>query len=272
MNTISLALISCLLFQAAPQAATSQPVARAPANNATIDLKKNFGDFEACFVMIDAATGITTHYNAKRCSERFSPCSTFKVPHALIALELGVLSGPDHVMKWDNVKRWNEPCNADLDLREAIRASCLWYFQRVAPLIGRERMKDWLDKLSYGNANCSGELTEFWINGTIKISPDEQAIFMNKLRTRDLPFSRGVMDTVCELIQVRKTETATIYGKTGTRGDGAGHATLGWFVGWVESKGRTFAFATNIEAKDGALGPKAREITFGIVDSILAEK
>ncbi|MFN0136633.1 MAG: penicillin-binding transpeptidase domain-containing protein [Phycisphaerae bacterium] len=275
MNTLSLALISCLLVQAsphAPQTATSQPAAKSSPMESTIDLKEHFGEFDGCFVMIDSASGATRRYNAKRCTERFSPCSTFKVPHALIALELGVLTGADHVLKWDKVEHWNKPCNADLDLREAMRASCLWYFQRVAPQIGREHMRDWLDKLDYGNADCSGEFTEFWINGTIQISAEEQAAFMNRLRAGDLPFSRKSMETVREMIQARKTDDVVIYGKTGTRGDANGNFDLGWFVGWVETKQRTFAFATNIEAAKGAMGPKAREITFAIVDAILAEK
>jgi bla regulator protein BlaR1 len=35
----------------------------------------------------------------------------------------------------------------------------------------------------------------------------------------------------------------------------------GWFVGFVEGKGDTYVFATNIQASNGATGRAAREIS-----------
>ena len=42
---------------------------------------------------------------------------------------------------------------------------------------------------------------------------------------------------------IKKTDHGVLYGKTGSGADGTGKFNLGWFVGYVESNGRTYAFA-----------------------------
>ena len=56
----------------------------------------------------------------------------------------------------------------------------------------------------------------------------------------------------------------TIYGKTGT-GIVNGNQLNGWFVGFVESKGKVFAFATNIQGKVWTDGATAKNITLSIL-------
>jgi len=74
-----------------------------------------------------------------------------------------------------------------------------------------------------------------------------------------LPFSVSSIETVRELLRLRETERGLLRGKTGTAGGSASHAALGWFVGYVQHAGNSFAFATNIEGP-GANGIRAREI------------
>src|SRR5688500_12921007 len=70
------------------------------------------------------------------CQTRFSPASTFKIPHALVALETGVVS-TDTQIRWDGTRyqrqlKWNQ----DHTIISALRPSALWVFQRIAPKIG----------------------------------------------------------------------------------------------------------------------------------------
>ena len=55
------------------------------------DLSPFFAGYEGCFVVWDVAADETIRFNPGRCAERLSPCSTYKIPHSLIALETGVI-------------------------------------------------------------------------------------------------------------------------------------------------------------------------------------
>jgi beta-lactamase class D len=123
-----------------------------------------------CFLLMELKTGKVTRIHPEQCSKRLAPASTFKVPHALIALETGVLSGPEEVRRWDGTKHHREDWNQDQTLDTAMRRSALWFFQGTAKQIGRERMEEWLKRLRYGNTKASGDITRFWIDGTLRIT------------------------------------------------------------------------------------------------------
>ena len=210
-------------------------------------------------MILDLQRRELTRFNPERAGRPQPPCSTFKIPNALIGLETRVLSGPEHAMKWDGTHYEIESWNQDQTLRTAIRWSVVWYFQRVAASIGEQRMRQFLHAIPYGNEDISGGLTRFWLDSSLLISADEQVEFMRRLATGDLPFSVRSLETVRELLRLEETERGVLRGKTGTAGGGASHAALGWFVGYVQHAGDNYPFATNIEGP-GASGPRAREI------------
>ncbi len=51
--------------------------------------------------------------NHKRADERFSPASSFKVPHTLFALDAGIAKDEFQVFAWDGVTRWLPAWNQD---------------------------------------------------------------------------------------------------------------------------------------------------------------
>lgn len=219
-----------------------------------------FEGYTGCFVLFDVEKNQFSKFNPARCAEQLPPCSTFKVFNSLAGLDAGVLSGPDHLMKWDGQKRFVEAWNQDLTLRMAVKESAVWYFQNVARLIGEERMKKYLAAVGYGNQDMSAGLTEFWLGKSLKISANEQVQFLHKLYLDELPFSKVAQKTVKEIIVVGASPRGTLRGKTGS--DYAdGKWILGWFVGYVTHDDKPYIFATNISASDGAKGAKAREIT-----------
>ncbi|MCI9272282.1 MAG: hypothetical protein HFH11_14365, partial [Dorea sp.] len=55
--------------------------------------------------------------------------------------------------------------------------------------------------------------------------------------------------------------------KTGT-GRVDGQDVNGWFVGYIETTGNTYFFATNIQATENATGSKASEISLSILSHI----
>lgn len=267
--------IFLFLLQTSAPVPVGKPVAKSPEPPASqpspkiekLDFAAEFAGFEGCFLAREVEVARLHAYNEPRTQFRFPPCSTFKIPHALIALDCGALDGPDHLLKWDGEKRWNENWNKDHTLRSAMRDSVLWYFQETARRIGENRLRAAFQRLDFGNGDCSGELTTFWLNGPLLISASEQMQWLDRLRRGDLPFDKAAQQSVRDLILIDTQDAYALRGKTGTRGEN-GKITLGWFVGWVERNGKTLVFATNITAADNAWGPTARDITRSILKKI----
>ena len=140
------------------------------------DLKKYFdsSNVDGCFSLLDNAQGEITLYNMKMDTQRVLPASTFKIVNSLIGLETGKITDEKMIIKWDSIKRWNEDWNKDLTMEEAFKVSAVPYYQEVARRVGRDTMKLWIDSLHYGNININGPIDSFWLNNTLKISPDEQ--------------------------------------------------------------------------------------------------
>jgi beta-lactamase class D len=124
----------------------------------------------------------------------------------------------------------------------------VWYYQEVARRIRAERMAEQLARLDYGNQDISGGIDRFWLASTLKISADQQVIFLRRLKDRRLGFSERSTATVIEIIERERGPGWVLRGKTGG-GELANGRRIGWLVGWVERGGRTFTFALNLEGE-----------------------
>src|SRR5579872_3924823 len=89
-------------------------------------------------VIVAPLNGAPTVAGGSECARRTLPASTFKVPHALVALQTKVVDAST-VIKWDGKKRDYDVWNRDQTLESAIRMSAVWVFQQFAAKIGRER-------------------------------------------------------------------------------------------------------------------------------------
>jgi beta-lactamase class D len=195
------------------------------------------------FVLVSLSTGAREVVHPELAKEHVTPWSTFKIPHALVGLETGELSGPEHAMKWDGVARARPEWNRDQTLRSAIELSTVWYFQRLAAQLGVTRERAWLGKIRYGNASVEGDVTTFWLGRSLRISADEQAEFLRRLWTDALPFSPRTMQIVRDLLPTRRGAHGEVRGKTGS-----GDATC-WYVGHVAHDGAGWVFATRIDER-----------------------
>ena len=201
-----------------------------------------------------------------RAGTGFLPASTFKVPNSMIALETGVVSDVDtEVFRWDGIPRREFPgWDADMSLREAMRLSCVPVYQQVARRVGRERYRQLLPALGYGNADTSGAPVDlFWLEGNLRISALEQIAFLERFLLADLPFSERTVKQVRSIVPAEPVAGGVMYAKTGWA-----HRTVpeqGWYVGWVERDNEHTLFATNIDvASKGHLSQRA-----GITRSVL---
>ena len=202
--------------------------------------------------------------DAAECAVKTAPASTFKVPHALIALETSVVTDPLSTVPWDGTKYtsplWEKPHSLD----SAMKASALWFYQRTARLIGREPMLDWLKRFGYGSDTYEGDQTTFWLNGDLEVSPLEQLDFLSRLVRYALPAQRRHVDAVkaaftmppgtitnasgdhgfdlswpAPLVVRAKTGNTTVSGER-----------ISWVVGDVESRQRQYVFVARVRSRD----------------------
>lgn len=242
------------LSAAGPTRASARSRAAAPAQlTARPDLAHHFSatGYEGSFAAwrADGSGGVCVG----DCESRRPAASTFKIPHALLALELGVLGGPEHELAWDGEARAFESWNRDHTLRTAIRDSVVWYFRRLAPFIGRARMQAGLERFAFGNARIGEALDAFWLDGTLRISPREQVAFWHRLHEDAFDVRPEARAAVLDMATLARDDPRVLRGKTGWfRLDGS-PANVGWLVGCVDERTDRDArvcFATVLEVDD----------------------
>lgn len=219
-------------------------------NNVTInnDLKTYFDSshVEGCFGIYDNGRNEFTIYNLARYRDSaFLPASTFKIVNSLIGIQTGRISDEKMVISWDGIVRSNPDWNKDLTMREAFKVSAVPYYQEVARRIGKDTMQRWLDSLKYGNRKIS-KIDTFWLDNTLKITPDEQLGLVKRLYFDQLPFdkrSQRIVRTV--MLQEDNADYKLSY-KTGW-GFKENGKSLGWVVGWIEENKHPYFFVLNLE-------------------------
>ena len=233
------------------------------------DLSAEFGFYSGAFALYDEAQQRWIRYQPEQCRIRTSPCSTFKVLNSLIALETGVASGADFSLPWDGTRRSIESWNQDQTLQSAFSTSCVWYYQALATRIGLERYQQIIPKVGYGNNDLTGGVTQFWLQSSLSISPDEQVDFLRRLHARQLPFAAKSVDTVLDIMTLSRVGQTVFRGKTGSAFDAKKNVpTLGWFIGSVTTPSGIFLFATRITGGENPSGITARKITESVLSTL----
>lgn len=221
-------------------------------------LKKYFDEnkVEGCFAMMDNGTGKFTVHNLGRYRDSsYLPASTFKIVNSLIGLQTGKIVNDSMVIKWDGVKRWKEDWNQDLTMYEAFRVSSLPYYQEVARRIGKDTMQIWLDSLGYGKKDQKDKviirsaIDSFWIDNSLKITPDQQLGLVKQLYFDQLPFFKSYQEMVKRAMLFENNATYKLAYKTGWGTSEQDHY-IGWIVGWIEENKHPYFFVLNIESAD----------------------
>lgn len=223
-------------------------------NNVTEDesLKKYFDEQKAkgTFGLFNNGNGQFTIYNLPRYRDSaYLPASTFKIVNSLIGLQTGVISNDSMQVKWDGVQRDIQDWNQDLSMYRAFRVSAVPYYQEVARRIGKDTMQRWLDSLSYGTVKINGPIDSFWLDNSLKITPDEQLGLVKRLYFNQLPFFTPYQETVKKAMLFEDKPTHKLAYKTGLgrKEDGT---LVGWVVGWIEENRHPHFFVLNMESKD----------------------
>ena len=233
-------------------------------------LKKYFDEnkVEGCFALYNNAGNQFTIYNLKRYRDSsFLPASTFKIVNSLIGLQEGKIVNDSMVIKWDGIKRSVESWNKDLTMYEAFRVSSVPYYQEVARRIGKEKMQFWLDSLGYGSKKIITPIDSFWLDNSLKITPDEQLGLIKRLYFNQLPFFKNNQETVKRAMLFENNANYRLAYKTGW-GKKENENQLAWVEGWVEENNHPYFFVLNFETPD--INADISGIRMNILKDILA--
>lgn len=201
----------------------------------------------------------TFTHNDERARVRFLPASTFKIPNTLIALEEAAVADEKEIVVWDGMEKGLPECNGDQTLVTAFSTSCTWFYQEMAKRVGKDNYVSYLGKMKYGNEQVSPEITNFWLEGDLRISALGQVAFLKNIYTRAYPFKSSSYDLLRKLMVVEETPAYTLRAKSGWA-QGVSPQ-VGWFVGYVESGGKVWLFATNMEIVRPEESTLRREVT-----------
>jgi beta-lactamase class D OXA-2 len=206
---------------------------------------KFFSDFQAKGTIVVADERRTDRillvFDQARAKKRYSPASTFKIPHTLFALDAGTLRDEFQIFRWDGVNRSFAAHNQDQDLRSAMRNSAVWVYELFAKQIGEGKAQRYLTQIDYGNADPSTSKGDYWIDGNLAISAHEQILFLRKLYRNELPFRIEHQRLVKDVMITEAGRNWILRAKTGWEGS------IGWWVGWVEWPAGPVYFALNID-------------------------
>ena len=213
---------------------------------------------DGCFALYDNANGQFSVYNLSRYKDSaYLPASTFKIMNSLIGIETGRIVNEKMMIKWDGIVRKHDngdtikEWNKDLTMAEAFKVSCVPYYQEVARRIGRDTMQQWLDSVKYGNKKIGNRVDSFWLDNSLKITPDEQLGLVKKLYFNQLGFQKRTQDIVKKVMLQEDNANYKLYYKTGLGYKENGNS-IGWMVGWIEENHHPYFFVLNIEGKHDA--------------------
>lgn len=224
---------------------------------------------DGTIVVVDERDGARWVHNPERAATPYLPASTFKIPHALFALDTGVVHDEFQVFAWDGEARPIASWNRDQDLRSSMRHSVVWVYEEIARRIGEAAERRYLRQIGYGNADPSGGIERFWLDGALRITAHEQVAFLQRLYRNALPFRVEHQRLVKDVMIMEAGRDWILRAKTGWQARVAPQA--GWWVGWVEWPDGAVFFALNIDMPNqGADLPKREAIARAVLQSIQA--
>jgi beta-lactamase class D len=230
------------------------------------NFNKHFKDLgvEGSIAIYDANTDRLYQHNPARNNRAFGPASTFKILNSLIALETNVIPNELAILTWDGIPRQLPEWNRDLNMREAMKVSAVWFYQVLARRVGVDRMQQFITQVGYGNQKIGTkeQIDRFWLDTELQITPQQQIQFLRRLYKNELPFSQRNLAIVKDILIVEQTPDYTLRGKTGildsTYKPTAG---IGWYVGYLERGKNVYFFATNLDIRTKKDAAARKELT-----------
>jgi beta-lactamase class D len=132
------------------------------------------------FALLENGSGQFTIANLNTYKDSaFAPQQTFFALPTLIALDKGYIT--------HDASTW-------------VNFDSIAYYQNLIAKIGRPAILKTIDSIHYGKGIVSADSTNYWSNGSIRITADEQLGFIKKMYFNQLPFQKRSQDLFKKLI------------------------------------------------------------------------
>ena len=229
---------------------------------------------ESCFLVKENGVVMKSEGD---CKVRYSPCSTFKIVLALVGYDAEILKD-EMYPQWPFKPEYKSLLESWKDTQNPttwMKNSCVWYSQVLTPQLGMKKFQEYVKKFDYGNQDLSGDktqnngLTNAWLSSSLEITPEEQAVFLEKLLANMLPVSVHAQQMARNILYVEDLPGGwKLYGKTGSRFLLSSDRTKkleikhGWFIGWIEKDGKKIVFVNHIvddKKEDEPAGSRAKK-------------
>jgi beta-lactamase class D OXA-228 len=226
----------------------------------------NQANKQAVFITYDAHQ-FNRYGNAlTRANHSYIPASTFKMLNALIGLQYHKVNATE-VFKWDGKKRTFAAWEKDMTLAQAMQASAVPVYQKLARRIGLDLMQQEIQRVDFGNQKIGQQVDNFWLVGPLKITPEQEAKFAYQLATEQLHFDAAVQKQVKEMLFIERRGNTKLYAKSGWGMDV--QPQVGWYTGWVEQpNGQITAFVLNLEMHDADDAGERKQLSLDILDKL----
>jgi beta-lactamase class D len=205
-------------------------------------------------VIVENLSGSLRYVHGESTSDLgYLPASTFKIANTLIALEEGAVKDADEFIAWDGKDKGLSDWNHDQSILTALPSSCVWFYQELARRVGNTAYLRWLKTIGYGNGKTGPILDSFWLDGDLRISPNQEIAFLKKVYREDFPFKKSSYAVVKEALIVKRTASYVLRAKTGWTQ--RVRPQIGWYVGWLEAKGCVWFFAVRLDLHSDSDAP-----------------
>lgn len=255
----------------------NKTVAAQPVISSFEVLTNAFKDKDGCFLLYDVnKKAYVEEFNPERCRVATPPCSTFKVPLAVMGFDSGVLKDENTKFKWNGKKEVIPEWNQDQTAATWMKYSVIWYSQVITKKLGRAKVQDYLDSMNYGNHDFSGNIETAWLtNGkmphqkarnSVQITAYQQIDFLKKLFSTTLPQSPNSQELTRKIMYLEKTPQGWDFsGKTGSGFAGIHFdKRLGWFVAHLQKDKQEYlavvTFTDKVPRQDLIGGKEAKAI------------
>ncbi|MEN9697510.1 MAG: hypothetical protein RLZ56_931 [Bacteroidota bacterium] len=212
-------------------------------SDANIEKILDSAQVKGCFALMDNASAqfVIANLSAYKDSA-YAPLQTAFAVSTLIALDKGIIN--------HTPSTW-----APLD--------SIAYYQQLMEQIGRPNVLKTIDSIHYGKGIVGSDLNRFWMDGSLRITPDEQLGFIKKLYFNQLPFQKRTQDIFKKMILKEDNANYRLSYISGF--DTTGFPTQ-WILGYIEENKHPYFFVmhTTTSNKDGKLS------NLSLLKSILA--
>lgn len=260
-------LMGCQSLTSTPSQSSAIPSTNSDKNSRIAEIPLLFQEAQTQGVFVTYDGQNFTHYgnDLSRANTAYIPASTFKMLNALIGLQHKKATATE-IFKWDGKPRSFKAWEKDMTLAEAMQASAVPVYQELARRIGLDLMQQEVQRIGFGNQIIGDQVDRFWLDGPLKISPQQEAQFVYLLATQQLAFDQKVQQHVKDMLFIEKRGDLKLYAKSGWMSH---EPQVGWYTGWVEdAHGKITAFSLNMQMYPSSDLTERKQLTLSILDKL----